>query len=159
MIGKFFSVPETAAAIDIRDGRIHYLVIDRSGRIIKERVADSSDVPAFVAKYGLLNIVVSTSPNETEVLSKYVDSALCAGKSHDDLINEHLPKVIEPDSVTLETVELGSVTLLNFMHNKSEETLYKLLTDSGLLVDRIGGGTCEMGIALQKHFAGFTGAF
>ena len=161
-MNNFFSIPEYSSALTVNNGRIGFIRLIRVNGIItvETELQAEATLPQFVETHRLYNEIVSLNPNERQVLTKIIEQAEVSDDSYEGLLSAYLPKGMEPESVSLSSMGLSNGQLLiNIARNEAIEALTREITQAGLIPGRVGGGVCEIGIALQPMLGkGFTGS-
>ena len=152
---RFFKLTRQASAISFDGATVRYIkLVQQAGKIVIARFIEdaSPNLSTFVSQHNLYNEIVSMSAPEEESFFKFLEKDDGVNESSETLLSEHLPKGVDAETVSMECLPLDKSKglLLHFDHNEATDKLKQVSHNSKLIPDRIGGGICEMGIALQN---------
>ena len=147
----FFNLGRQASAISFDGFTVRYIkLVQQAGKIVIDRFIEeaSPNLSTFVSQHNLYNEIVSMSAPEEESFFKFLEKEDGINESSETLLSEHLPKGVDAETVSMErfSIDKSKGLLLHFVHNEATDKLKQ----ESLIPNRIGGGVCEMGIALQN---------
>lgn len=160
---RVFSLPVRSSAISFDGQTVRFVRLIRTKGVISvdKLIEDvAPDIASFVAKHHLSHEIVSVSAKEEEAFYKFLEKEDGITESPEVLLSEHLPKGLDAEAVSMERHDIphsGGV-LLHFLHNDVTDRITHELASAHLVLNRIGGGVTELGLALQPFVdKAFTG--